>query len=121
MAFCRLAWGPLALAQVLAHMNIHTLAQWFRWALLVLGLDPRRFTPAGLRAGGATHDYLMGNTVERLMWRGRWLALSTLRHYVQECASVLAVAQMEPTAQTRLRELELVVRDFVHILTVTWQ
>ena len=55
------------------------------------------------------------------MWRGRWQALSTLKHYVQECASVLAVGQMEPTAQTRLRELELVVLDFVRILTVTLQ
>ena len=101
-------------------MNIHSLAQWFRWALMVLGLDPRRFTPAGLRAGGATHDYLEGNAVERLMWRDRWEALSTLNHYVQECASVLAVASFAPWVTRRLEALAQTLVTFLHALTASW-
>lgn len=47
------------------------------------GFSQGRFTPAGLRSGGATHDYLLHQNLDRLMWRGRWHSLAVLQHYVQ--------------------------------------
>ena len=47
------------------------------------GFSQGRFTPAGLRSGGATFDYLQHQNLDRLMWRGRWHSLAVLQHYVQ--------------------------------------
>ena len=50
--------------------------------------------------------------MERVTWRGRWLTLSTLKHYIQECAAVLATATLTPRTLFALevlsRELRLV-------------
>ena len=121
IALCRLMWSTLLPDQSLVAGNTCGLERWFRRAMAALLLGERQFTPAGLRAGGATHDYLNGSTVERLMWRGRWAALSTLKHYVQECASVLATATLRPITQQRLLMMEHILRDFVGALTVSWQ
>ena len=44
-----------------------------------------RFTPAGLRAGGATTLFqLWGEDLPRIQWRGRWRDVRTLPHYLQE-------------------------------------
>ena len=59
-----------------------------------LGLSPTRFTPGGMRAGGATHEYLQGTSLERVMWRGRWDAITTFHHYIQEASSVLALGDL---------------------------
>ncbi len=75
-------WGDLALSAKLCPGNTVMLERWFRWAMVTLGLGERQFTPAGLRAGGATHDYLKGSPVERLLRRGRWASLATLKHYI---------------------------------------
>ena len=82
LALCRLMWWHLPPETLLGVVNTHVLEQWFRRAMTVLLPKERQFTPAGLRAGGATHDYLAGSTVERLMWRGRWAAITILKHYV---------------------------------------
>ncbi len=39
------------------------------------------------------------------MWRGRWEALPTLKHYILESASVLAVASMPPLMMLRVTAL----------------
>ena len=121
LLLCQAFWGRLLPHQPLSPGNIRGLEGWFRWAMVSLGLKERQFTPAGLRAGGATHDYLAGSPVERLMWRGRWAALSTLKHYVQECASVLATATMPPVAQYRLTVFEGFLTSFLSALTGSWQ
>ena len=42
-----------------------------------------RLTPAGMRAAGATLDFLEKENLDRLLWRGRWKSLPVLKHYVQ--------------------------------------
>ena len=42
-----------------------------------------RISPASLRPGGATRDYMRFQSVTRLMWRGRWKTLRVLEHYLQ--------------------------------------
>ena len=121
LALCRSSWGALPPGARLGPTNTHELEKWFRWALKLLLLRENQFTPAGLRAGGATHDYLAGSPVERLMWRGRWAALTTLKHYVQECTSVLATASMPVATQHRLANLEAMLVPYLDALTGSWQ
>ena len=47
------------------------------------------FTPGGLRAGGATHYWMVFRNQGLVSLRGRWLATRSLEHYLQECASFL--------------------------------
>ncbi len=85
-----------------------------------LGLPANRHTPAGIRASGATREYLHGATVERLMWRGRWEALSSLKHYVHEPVSVLAVASLPGDVTMRMVALGEAPGAVLRALTVSW-
>ena len=42
-----------------------------------------RFTAAGLRSSGATRDFLLKESLDRVLWRGRWASLPVLKHYLQ--------------------------------------
>ena len=53
------------------------------------------------------------------MWQGCWAALSTLNHYVQECASVLAAATLPQAALWHLTGVKEVVQRFGAALTVS--
>lgn len=54
-----------------------------------------RVSPAGLRAGVATFDYLCHGDLNRLQWHGSWHLKAVLEHYVQ--LSVYA-SQIQPSA-----------------------
>ena len=45
------------------------------------------YTPASLRAGGATYFVLQGWELSRLMFHGRWRSPTTLSSYIQEAMS----------------------------------
>jgi hypothetical protein len=52
------------------------------------------FSPASLRAGGATHMILEGYELGRLMFLGRWRTSTTLSSYIQEAMTQLVWAQL---------------------------
>ena len=54
------------------------------YALKCLKLADVRLTPAGLRGGGATHDWLRTRDLPALRRRGRWNREATLERYLQE-------------------------------------
>ncbi len=112
-----LAWPRQA---KLVPFNLVEFSRWFRAALTHWGLPQSRFTPAGLRTGGATYAYLCGGSVEQLMWRGRWEMLTSLKHHVQESASTLATAQLPPEAAERLVALASGLCAVLYALTLTW-
>ncbi len=80
---CYWAWLAWPIGRRLIEFNLRDMEEWFKETLTRFGLRPTQFTPAGLRAGGTTHAYLCGSSVEQLMWRGRWEALGSLRHHIQ--------------------------------------
>ncbi len=89
------------------------------------GVDGRRataheFIQAGLRAGGCTHAYLSGSSVEQPLWRGRLAAVSRLRHYVQESASVLALGRLPLASTQKLGALAAALEGVIHALTLAW-
>ncbi len=46
---------------------------------------PGAFTPGGLRAGGATHFWMIYRDQGSVRLRGRWMSVRSLEHYLQEC------------------------------------
>lgn len=61
-------------------------------------------TLAGLRAGGATFQYLAGISLEQIRWNGRWQAPRTLEFYIQECAALSLLAALPPRARMRVHQ-----------------
>ncbi len=82
-----------------------------RVLMATVGLRAGDFTAAGLRAGGATHLLRCGASVEWLRHRGRWAALSSMAHYLQEAAAVLAEQHMPLSVRAALRELSRAAPD----------
>jgi len=64
-----------------------------------------RFTPASLRAGGATDLFLSGLPLDQLKFRGRWTNVKTLEHYVQEAGATRVLASLKPGVADRLEKI----------------
>lgn len=68
-----------------------------------LGLGGTPYVPHSLRHGGATYDYLRGDTIEQVMYRGRWQSMVSARRYIQTGRALLVAQQVPP----QLNELGL--------------
>ena len=78
-----------------------------RAACIALDVGSFRFTPHSLRHGGATHAHMhMGQTVEHVLYRGRWKSNSSARTYLQSGAAALITTQLSERAQQWVRELQ---------------
>ena len=74
-------------------VSLITLHQKCQCALLAVGvrhvslrcteLAFGHFTPGGLRTAGATMDFLEKERIDRVLWRGRWVSIPVLKHYLQ--------------------------------------
>jgi len=62
-------------------------------------------TPASLRAGGATHELVHGESMENICFHGRWVNLGSLRSYLQEAASHLVWSQLSAQARSLCEQL----------------
>jgi hypothetical protein len=69
---------------------------YFRKMVELAGLTRLELTPASLRSGGATMEFLSGTSMDILAFKGRWTALPSLRAYLQEGASHLNWAKLPP-------------------------
>lgn len=72
--------------------------------LAALGV-PDLFTLAGLRAGGATWEWLTNRNFSDLRLRGRWMNAKTLESYIQEAVAELTLGSL---SQATVRRLEAV-------------
>lgn len=69
-----------------------------------LGLDDL-FTPAGLRTGGATHEWVRRRNFDQLRLRGRWMNAKTLESYIQESITQIALGNLAERDKKRLEAL----------------
>jgi hypothetical protein len=74
------------------------------------------FTPGGLRAGGATAYYMEHQDLFRLLWRGRWQQMATLKHYLQLGAYHLGGVEVPLEAEKELSRARLVCLAYVDLL-----
>ena len=81
--------------------------------LEAIHLDDIGFTPGSARAGGATHRYIEGDTIERLQYQGRWKALSSLKSYIQEAVSSLIWAHVNEAVES---EIQTNLLAFAHVV-----
>ena len=69
-------------------------ARLFKLMIGRLGIPDHWYTPASLRAGGATHEYLSNRPIAEIKFRGRWGAEKSLEHYIQECSTFMDLHQL---------------------------
>ena len=62
-------------------------------------LSPLGFQPYSIRRGGATHSYQVQQSLESILLRGRWRALSVARLYIE--AGMAEMSQLRFTAKTK--------------------
>ena len=67
-----------------------------RQSCLELGLSRCRYVPHSLRHGGASADFLIHGSIERVQFRGRWKQMESLRTYVQSARALLAAQDVPP-------------------------
>jgi hypothetical protein len=77
----------------------------FHLMLKRLHLTSLKLTPASLRAGKATQLYLLGESIDRLKYAGRWKHLGTLEHYIQEASSMAVMSQLSALGAKALTSL----------------
>ena len=59
--------------------------------------------PSSLRPGGATFLFqLWKEDIQKLQWRGRWLHMKTMLHYIQELGAVNIFDKLEPAQKSRV-------------------
>ncbi|OLQ14595.1 hypothetical protein AK812_SmicGene1219 [Symbiodinium microadriaticum] len=66
----------------------HQWANVFKAGMEALQLDGVGFSPASMRAGGATHVFREKENLAALQYLGRWSKASTLRHYLHDAFSM---------------------------------
>lgn len=66
----------------------HQWASIFKAGMEALQLGEVGFTPASMRAGGATHVFREKENLAALQYLGRWSKASTLRHYLHDAFSM---------------------------------
>ena len=77
----------------------------FREVASRLGVLELGFSPASLRAGGASHLHITGMEISRLKFRGRWASERTLAHYVQRALSRQVQLSLSPEAKRSITTL----------------
>lgn len=67
-----------------------------RQSCLELGLSHCHYVPHSFRHGGASADFLIHGSIERVQFRGRWKQMESLRTYVQSARALLAAQSIPP-------------------------
>lgn len=62
---------------------------------VALGIG-NRYVPHSFRHGGATADTLAGDTIEQVMYRGRWKSMESARRYIQTGRALLVTQHIPP-------------------------
>jgi hypothetical protein len=107
---CCIAWVSWLCVRLPKTWRVYTgtqlqFANMFRELVGILGLQGCGFTPACLRAGGATYLFMQGTPIDRIKFLGRWKALHSLEHYIQEAMSCLVLCRLEPYEAQRITAL----------------
>ena len=68
-----------------------------------LRLPAGLYTLGGLRGGGATHGYMNDEDTLRIMRMGRWTAVRTKEHYLQEATRLLSTLDWPTTAHASVK------------------
>ena len=113
LRFLALVFGALPPSSFLLRLTTSELHGQFQILLGDVRLFGSQFTPAGLRAGGATSEYLAYQSVDRLQYRGRWDSLNSLKHYIQEATCALALMELTSESAYIISTLDLIADEIL--------
>ena len=113
-------WAPAQLAkqwqEMLRRIGLHEDLDYVSAACDVESEFSKRLTPAGLRAGGVTSDFIRTQSTSRTQWRGRWADTKVMRHYIQLGEYHLAGLQWKEQTRRRLEAFAGILHRFVAAL-----
>ena len=72
----------------------------FYEAIHFFQLDDLNFAPYSIRRGGATHSFQISQSLESILLRGRWRALSVARIYIEAGQAELSQLQLSRRSQS---------------------
>ena len=82
-----------------------------------LGVEPGRFTPGGLRGGGAVALYLKNKTIADVQWVMRLASQETLRYYLQETAALNSMMELSCDSRERIRICSAMYEPVIQTIT----
>lgn len=75
--------------------------------------------PSSLRPGGATFLFQRwGENIPRLQWRGRWMHLKTMLHYIQELGTINVMNKLTLSQRQRVHQLALLLEPCLRQVVV---
>ena len=84
----------------------------------VLDLDDIPYVPHSLRHGGATADYMRGDNIDQIMFRGRWRSMESARRYIQQGKAMLAMRRIPKGLNDLGQSLEPLIVEVLSIMVV---
>ena len=88
------AWKRRVPRHTFLTLKPHAWRDLFSECLVKLKLDRWEFRPYSLRRGGATHLFVKGESLDRVLVTGRWTALKTARIYLNSGLAMLSEIQI---------------------------
>lgn len=86
-----------------------------------LGVGHTPYVPHSLRHGGATCDFLRGDSIEQIMFRGRWKSMESARRYIQTGRAIMATvdvpAQLHKSGSIFAEALSAVIAHLLQSVT----
>ena len=84
----------------------------------VLDLEDIPYVPHSLRHGGATADYMRGDNIDQIMFRGRWKSMESARRYIQQGKAMLAMRRIPQRLNDLGQLLEPLIVEVISIMAV---
>ena len=91
------AWKRRVPEHTFLTLKPHAWRNLFSECLSKLKLDPWEFRPYSLRRGGATHLFVRGGSLDKVLLLGRWTALKTAKIYINSGLAMLTDIQVPRT------------------------
>ena len=97
--------GPSSWNAVVGNIHLLNFRRMFKQVTVSLSIAECKYSPASLRAGGATYLYDEYNDIGKLRLAGRWANTQSLEHYVQLGKSQQLLQRMSARAQKKIKTL----------------
>ena len=83
----------------------------FSKGIAALGLMAHGYRPYSLRRGGATHDLLTDQDLQRSVLRGRWGQLRTAKIYITDGAAIIQELKLTPAMNNSIAKFRGVLQS----------
>jgi hypothetical protein len=111
-------YGPFGRDEALWWGSAATFRKRFDFALLQIGVPRSKYTPGGLRGGGAVWKFQRDGSIPDLMWSMRVSSQQTLGHYLQETAAAMSISALGDACLHKIRVLSKISKPLLEAASV---